>query len=356
MKHIFTIHSHITFLAAVGTIIRENLPTEEVILVCGGNYKPKLSNTFKGKIVKSYEILEASYSFFGKLKNWNYTKSANKFIDQLIQGEDYIAYIDLMSVFNRYLVMHPKSIQFHIIEEGIVNYSDFDDFNLWTVDLRQFPWQWKGFAFKQMLNACTRLVRGRSLRLLALPIHPNLYTLHQGVKAFCFSEYAFQYTSSKQKVVLNWNTLDTYVSIEQENYKDGSWIWIGDTLCSSYGISMLHFESALQQLLEKVNPNKEENTIYLKFRGSESNEEKEITLQYLANYNFKVEFIASETIMELAFLKSKNLKVCGIRSSLLIYANLIGHATYSLYPYIPNDYGLNLDKNYSIISKKVGFI
>lgn len=356
MKHIFTIHSHITFLAAVGTIIHEGINTEEVIFITGGRYVPKVNDSFKGKVVKAYDTLEVSYSFIEKLKNWNYTNSANRYINRLIGEEEFKAYVDLMTVFNRYLVMHPKCKQFHIIEEGIVNYGDYDDFMLWTADLRQFQWQWSGFkAIKQMINACTRLLRGRSLRLLAMPVHPNLYTLHKDVNAYCFSEYAFQYTPARQRIVMDWNTLYRYVSI-QNAYNDASWFWIGDTLCSSYGISMRDFESALQQLLEKINPQKKEHIIYLKFRGAESKEEKELTQKYLIAYNFKIELVPADMIMELLFLNYKNLNVCGITSSLLIYANLMGHTTHSLYPYIPNEYGISLNASYSTISKKVGFI
>lgn len=356
MKHIFTIHSHITFLAAIGTIVHENLRTDNVVLICGSGYQPIVNNRFKGKIVHSYDHLEATFSWWKKIQHFNYTKSVNRYITNLTQSESYIAYVDLMSVFNRYLVMNPMCEKFHVIEEGIVNYADYDDFMLWTADLRLFEWQWSGLnAFKQMLNASVRLIRGRSLRLLAMPIHPNLYTLHRGVNAYCFSENAFQYTRPFQKKILEWDTLSQYIYIEESFYSDGAWFWIGDTLCKSYSISMSHYENALQQLLAKLNPKKEERILYLKFRGPESDKEKALTLHYLAQYNFKVTQIEHNTNMELVFLNHKNLTVCGITSSLLIYAHLMGHSTHSLYPYIPDDYGVSLTKNYVNIAKKVGF-
>jgi hypothetical protein len=357
LKHIFTIHSHITFLAAIATIAKEEINTSKVILICTDGYKPRLNNQFKGVILKSLDDKWISLNFFQKIKSFNYTNFANSYINDLTNGADFIAYIDIMSVFNRYLVLHPNCKQFNVIEEGIVNYADYDDFMLWTADLRQFQWQWTGFkAIKQMLNACIRLMRGRSLRLLAMPVHPNLYTLHKDVIAYCFSDFAFQYTPTNQKKVLDWNSIEKYVPIEETGYNDASWFWIGDAMCSSYGISMLHFESALKQLLEKINPNRQERIIYLKFRGAESKEEKELTLQYLSQYNFKIENVPSDVIMELLFLKYKNLNICGIGSSLLIYANLMGHATHSLYSYIPIEYGISLNKSYQTISKKVGFI
>lgn len=357
MIHIFTIHSHITFLAALGVVAHEQLDTKKVILICGSGYNPQVSEQFQGQIVESLDSMNGKKKIWSQLKQFNYTRSGNKYIINITKNENYIAYIDLMSVFNRYLVMHPNCTGFHIIEEGIVNYADYDDFNLWTADLRQFDWQWNGFSQgKQMANAIIRLLRGRSLRMLAMPIHPNLYTLHKDVKAYCFSEQAFTYTRHEKKQILSFDSLLPYIKNENYQIQDQSWIWIGDTLASAYHISMKHFEQAIMQLMEEVNPTKENYKIYLKFRGPESKMEKEITLKALRAYNFEIELIDAAVIMELEFLKAKNLHVLGIASSLLIYAHLMGHKTQSMFKYIPNIYGVSLMNGYQTISKKVGFL
>ncbi len=357
MLHIFTIHSHITLLAALGTISYENMEIESVILICGGGYKPNLSDRFKGKLIDSIDVNEENESFIGKVKSWNYSNYANKYILKLSKGEKFIAYVDLMSVFNRYLVMHPDCESFNVIEEGIVNYADYDDFNLWTADLRQFYWQWTGLKnWSQMLNGVVRLLRGRSIRLLAMPIHPNLYTLHKNVNAYCFSEFAFKYTPESQKKVLTFSSVIPYIKSEISNIPNGSWIWIGDTLCSSYKVSMIHFEDAIYELLNQVNPNRTNFKIYLKFRGPESREEKEITIKALNEFNYDIHYLDSTTIMELEFLKGQNFKVLGIGSSLLIYANLLNHHTYSLFKFVPDIYNASLSQSYQTISKKVGFV
>ncbi len=357
MIHIFTIHSHITFLAALGTIVHEKLDTREVVFICGSGYTPKLTEKFRGKLVESMDDLYSKKNFWDQLRQVNYTHSSNEYIINITKNENYIAYIDLMSVFNRYLVMHPNCKDFHIIEEGIVNYADYDDFNLWTADLRQFDWQWNGFKnWRQMLNAILRLLRGRSLRILAIPIHPNLYTLHKGVNAYCFSEQAFTYTRPEKKQIISFELILPYIKHENYLIPDHSWVWIGDTLSSSYNVSMEHFEQAIMQLMEEVNPSKEKHKIFLKFRGPESKKEKEITLNALRAYNFEIEFIDADVIMELEFLRAKNLHVLGIASSLLIYAHLMGHNTQSMFKYIPNIYGVSLMNGYQTISKKVGFL
>ena len=357
MVHIFTIHSHITFLSALGTVAYENLDTRKVIFICGGGYQPMVSEKFGGEIFESFDDISSKNSFLRKLRNFNYTKTCKQYINKVTKGESYTAYIDLMSVFNRYLVTQTNCIGFNIIEEGIVNYADYDDFNLWTADLREFAWHLDGINdWRQIFKGCLRLLRSRSLRLLAMPIHPNLYTLHKNVRAYCFSQEAFTYTRSDKKKILTMNTILPFVKQGQYRIPDKSWVWIGDTLSSAYKLFIEHFEDAILQLLEEINPTKEKYLVYLKFRGPETIQEKEITLKALELYNFDVEFIDYEVIMELEFLGSKNLKVMGIASSLLIYAHLMGHTTNSMFKFIPNIYGVSLANGYRSISKKVGFL
>ncbi len=357
MKHIFTIHSHITFLAALGTIAKEEINASKVILICTQGYKPSLNEKFKGDVILSLDDTWATLNLWQKLKWFNYSNFANSYIKEHTKNDDFIAYIDIMSVFNRYLVMYPNCKQFHVIEEGIVNYSDYDDFELFTADLRDFKWQWTGLhSYKEMLNSTIRLFRGRSLRILALPIHPNVYLSFKGVNAYCFSDYAFKNVKKDKKVLLDWNSTFPYVKEESYDFEPKSWFWIGDALSSFYGISMEHFRDGILHLMEEVNPNKEKRKLYLKFRGPESDEERKITIDVLTKYNFTIEFIDSATIMELVFLKGKEYSVCGISSSLLIYANLMGHATYSMLKNIPDEYNVSVYSSYSTIAKKVGFI
>ena len=39
MKHVFCIHSNITYLAALGVVCRENLPLVDVVIVSNNNYE-----------------------------------------------------------------------------------------------------------------------------------------------------------------------------------------------------------------------------------------------------------------------------------------------------------------------------
>lgn len=353
MKHIFTIHSHITYLAALGAIALEKIDTNNVIFICNSGYKPLLPNGFKGQTNKALDYSASERNLIKKLRPFSYSLNANKYIDNLTDGEKYIAYIDLMSSFNKYLAFHKKCQNFHIIEEGIVNYGEYYDLNLLTADIRSFTWSWTGLkSIKELLKAVFRLYRGRSMKMERLPIHPNIYANFPGVKAYCFSSLAFPLITSKNRKILDIVNLP---NLEQNmgSFPEGTWFWIGDTLAKSYDISMKDFRAAGNALMSSLGNSVKGSDIYLKFRGPESNDEKAETISFLESKGFVVKCLDKEVIMELVFANGINFNVCGIASSLLIYAKNFRHKTHSILPFIPNDYGVSIYRSYPTLYKNV---
>lgn len=346
MKYIFTIHSHITFLSALAVIKYEKFSKERVILI-SSNYNVPLKDY---KIVPSYD--ETEKSFLTKLKNLNYPAAYDRYIEKMTDGEDYFAFIDLMSSGNRILITNPKCKGFHFIEEGIVNYGNYDSFRMLTIDIDQFPWRMNyGKHWKLILDGIFRLLRGRSLKLLALPIHPNIYANFQGVKFYCFSEKAFLNVHPENKVV-------TPFSIIREEMKtmvkgldiSGYCLWLGDGMNRVYGIELEEFILALKTFLE--NWRKQENNILnrkmsIKFRPDQSEEEKKATIEIFESFGFETTILPYDTIIEALLISSENVNVMGNGTSLLIYANVLGHRSYSIFRNIPDKYNIPLAKDYS---------
>lgn len=356
MVHVFTIHSPITLLSALGTIRHEGIDTQDVLLLCSDGYKPRLSPEFRGRVIRSFDETEKTLRFLQRIRQFNYSRAADRFINEIVSGSGFVAYVDLMSMFNRYLVLHPLCRGFHVIEEGMVNYADYDDFNLWTTDLRLFDWKWTGpHQWRQMMNGMVRLLRGRSLRMLSLPIHPNLYTLHRGVNAYCFSEFAFACTPVDRKKVMSWDPIPSLLDEDGFEAPAGSWFWIGDVFASHFRVPLSLFEEALHAFMREVNPSRKRVTIFVRFRGVEPEAEKQLTIRILGEYNFEIRLIEQPLVMEMVFLTGKSLTVCGIASSLLLYAHLMGHTTHSMYRYFPETYNSSFSQNYKTVGRKVGY-
>jgi hypothetical protein len=355
MKHIFTIHSHITFLASLGAMQVENIPESKVILICNSNYSPpfKSANIFKGKMVLAVGESAAERAMLGRFKLFSYARNSIKFIDDITGKDDYIAYIDIMSAFNKLLVFHSSCIKFNIIEEGIVNYGDYYDFNLLTADLKSFSWSWSNYSqMKELGKSILRLLRGHSLRMQSLPIHPNIYSNFAGVKSFCFSDWAFPNVESNQKVIIKMDGIGEKIGFDNE-YPEGSLFWIGDTLSKQYGVHLVDFKHAAEELMKNIPFFGVKRKIYVKFRGSESIEEQKITIKVLEKAGFEIEYIDKEVIMELIFAAGKDFKVCGIASSLLIYANHFGHETFSMFKWLPDHYNFSLNRSYPRLAQTI---
>lgn len=352
MKHIFSIHSNITYLAALGAIIKENIKMENVVFICNSGYKPALPLDFKGETFKGMDETASERNIISKLRLFSYTKNAQNYIRKISGNEKFIAYIDLMSTFNKYLAFHKKCISFNIIEEGIVNYGEYYDLNLLTADLKNNSWLWYNKKnIKELLLGFFRLYRGRSIKMGTLPIHPNIYAQFLGVKVFCFSNMSFPEIDSKKKRILSFNNL-LGLSLDTNEFPEGTWFWIGDVLSKQYGVSMDHFKDAGDALLKSIGEGKGRK-IFVKFRGGESKSEKEITVAFLKKNGFDIVFLPDDTIMELVFAKGLNFHICGIASSLLIYGKIFGHKTHSMLPYIPDVYGISIYKSYPTLMKNV---
>ena len=344
MKHIFTVHSHITFLSALAAIKHNRLNKEDV-LILSNKYKVPVKGY---RVQPSYDEVESS--IFEKLKNFNYPKAYDNYIKKLTKGEHYIAYIDLMSSGNKVLVTNPKCSAFHFIEEGIVNYGEYDSLKLLTIDNNQFPWRIVyARDWKLILNAVVRIIRGRSLKMFSLPIHPNIYGYFKGVSYYCFSEKAFLNIPKASKVITPFHLIrEEMLTLNDGLEISNSCLWLGDTMTKAYGIEPEVFEEALSTFLDnwlQTHPANDKK-VFLKFRKGQFEEEIKLTIKTFQSFGFTTEVLPYDTVVEALLIASENVTAMGNGTSLLIYASLMGHKACSLFRRIPDRYEIPIAKDY----------
>jgi hypothetical protein len=163
---------------------------------------------------------------------------------------------------------------------------------------------------------------------------------------------AFPELETKKKEIMSFMDLPD-LGLDIEEFPEGTWFWIGDVASKQYGVSMSHFKEAGEALMKMLGGLGIGKKIYVKFRGGESAKEKEITLSFLKQYGFEISLLSNDIIMELVFANGHNFRVCGIASSLLIYGSNFGHKTYSMLPFIPDEYGISIYKSYPTLYKNV---
>lgn len=130
MKHIFEVHSHITFLIAKQYIREQSINADDVLLICLRDYVVSEKDTYRSRSI-SYPsgVLDGEKRIWHGMRFWK-THYLRECVERLIlrecKGEGYFLYlpntmmVDLSSV----LVMMPACLGYYLIEEGFGSYAD----------------------------------------------------------------------------------------------------------------------------------------------------------------------------------------------------------------------------------------
>ncbi len=122
MRHVFFIHSHITWLVSLGVIRHRGLTRQAVLFVCS-----------RGYITPDAEFERIDFPDRGWLLTWRPDKwvhdrrELTQFIDSVAQNADFQWYLPHTGfLFFRAFVRHPRCHGFHLIEEGLGSYFTRD--------------------------------------------------------------------------------------------------------------------------------------------------------------------------------------------------------------------------------------
>ena len=325
MKHIFTIHSHVTFLLAYSTIRHLKLDAKDVILLSSG-YSVRVGGY---RVEPAYQ--KKIKGFFEKVREFNAPKSHDRYIDQLTGSEEFIAYIDLMSYYQKILVTHQKCAGFHFIEEGNGTYQSFDDMTDVTWAERSSGYRTNGFFDGSMWKAIVRVLRGYNLRLLSIPYNYMSFVNFKHTRFFCFSENSYYNAPVEKKIILrpgpNAELLEMAYGVSLEDEV----IWIDGSNGRYTGLPESFYHDAIDKAIKVLrNDGIIRDKVYVKLRPNEDTE-KNYLCKALNGAGLKVELLPASTVLEALFIVSNNCKVIGNLSAALEYAFCFGHEVYSIY-------------------------
>lgn len=325
MIHIFSIHSPITFLIAYTIIRKLGLKKEDVILLSSGYEVPF------GDFRVEPAFHKISNSIFRKIIDFNAPKAHDRYIDVLTGNQPFIAYIDLMSYYQKVLVTHSKCISFNFIEEGNSTYQSYDDMTDLTWSERKTNYRIKGFFDGNLFRIIIRALRGYNLRLLSIPYNYMAFVNFKNIKFFCFSQNAFFNIPSDKRVILkpeaNKEIQDMALGLSLIN----DCIWIDGSNGMFTDIPETYYHRAIDKAIGLL-PYEivEKKLIYVKLRNN-NNIANNYLCTSLKNAGFTVEILSNSIILEALFIVSKNCYVIANLSSALEYAYCFGHKAYSIY-------------------------
>jgi hypothetical protein len=319
MKHIFYLHSYITYIVALGTIKVEKIPKEDVLFIFGRKFKPVICPYQELTSPAEYDILlelSGQGEEFGFVKNYSKIKSFDKWLSSLALQNDFQVYLpNRMNYYMQLMASHPKCKGYHIIEEGLLLYSrQFED----IIKIRKIFYS---KSPKQYLKKLAHFFR-----------HGNRSSSFRDFK-YDFECKVYGISPVLNSILHDQNTiivpiLPEYIPLDEKYHLNNVSLFFMDALVEQFFADKDKVIEVYTYLLDNV-LNKNEK-LYIKFHPAQSDEMIEILLSELEKRNIDHEVIPPHISAEMILMKSKNLKVYGFFSSLLYYALIFDADVYSL--------------------------
>lgn len=339
MKHAFFVHSGITYAISLAIIEHKKIDISSVII---------FSENFNNCLlpIKTISLIKSIYPYKSKLKKYNIPYYIDNYININFKDEKFVLYMQSALPNHRVFMTHKNCAGFCFFEEGFANYHKYDNLQLLSIYHHNLPWRVNlKTSLKFALSEFNKVIRGYSPRLNDLPSWPNCYANFKNVEYFCFSNFAFQGIPERKKIILSFDVLKRSDLKVNELNLDGKTIWLSDSFIETFKLPLSSYYDALEQGLSAYYSiaNKPRDIIYIKFHQAESKESKERTLSFFDKLNYKYILIDTSAPMELILLHSKNCDIISYTTSLLYYASILGHNSYSFVNYFNynNDYSID---------------
>jgi hypothetical protein len=265
-----------------------------------------------------------------KLKYFNVPKAFDNYLNIFLERQEFIAYVDLMSYYQKILITHTKCKSFNFIEEGNSAYQATDDLEDINWDERSESWRVnKSFDFKSL----SRVLRGYNLRILGLPYIYSAYVNMKDTMFYAFSKNAFYNVSPEKRILLKPKKNDeNIVMLAGGHFLNDSCIWLDGSNARYTGLEESYYYDAIKKAIPIL---KEKGIIkdkvYAKLRPGTKDISTNKLVSILQENGLDVEVMPNGLILEAFFMQSNNCKIIGVLTAALEYAHVFGHEVYSIY-------------------------
>ncbi len=335
MKHIFLVHSNITYLASLGVILKENLNINDVIIISTSKYERSNPIPIQSQLPRPIRQI-----LFHPIDCVFSVKYIDKKISKFVDNQSFIAYIPALLHIHSVVVTHPLCKGFHFIEEGLSVYReqiDWHDVTYYTGFRPRYRYRGIG-GFKQQIWDLSLLLRGYKLEIFKLPLLYNSYFNVYGLKFYGFSDDSFYGVRNLQRISLQ----DVCDGFEWQCYYknlNNVDIWLGQFSLAEKGEKkedIDRYVNAIEQGCAKRLLEQKRKKILVKFHPIEDLYSKQQTLEMFQRNGIDVEIIPDNVVLEIEFFNAKNIRLYSVNSSLLMYASFLGFECNSICRFLPN--------------------
>lgn len=309
MKHLFVVHSNLTYLAALGVICRENLPLEDVRI-----FSPHFF------VDEPVAVERLSFPRFGL----NFVKVVDRAIDRVVGDDTFVAYVPGAMFPQNVFITHGRCAEFHFIDEGLSTCCSSK--NLAEICSPLGEPEWRPGVVARLKNMVSIFRLGGAV-LNAMPIQYDMYSRIRGVRCYSFFEEAFVNAPADSRVRISLNDVKERFGYRPERLDDR--VLLLGTVGSTVLFGEDEYIDTVNDALDMVFADCAARELVVKFHPIESESSRRRTAELLERRGIAWMELGRQTMVEMILLASKNMTVIGCGSSLNFYAALMGHRSLS---------------------------
>ncbi len=333
MKHFFIIHSNVSYLAALGVIVKIRIPLQDVI-IWGIGYDPD------GPVAcRKIQLPEFSGAWKNLRRYFSQVAWVDEQIDRAVQGDEFMVYFPAMLDLCRIAATHRCCMGFNFIEEGISCYCS--SISLWY-HTKTYKSSNAEFRYKNMRTRSKdimRILKGYTSDMDSLPFLYNAYTNTSYVRFFGFGERSFYGVNRNVFTLLSFNSIRQHFRFDSHYCLDDAVVLLGSSIVSVYGIPLDEYMRSIRKgVIEHMKTHGDiwGRPLFIKFHKDESVESKRATRMLLQENRIEYTEIDPHVILEIELINARNVILYGVESTLLFYATQMGHLAYSTVSYLPD--------------------
>lgn len=302
MKYVFIIHSHTTFLTAMGVRDFLKIDNEDVIFLYSRNYSNSLIQP-RCKIIDVNDLISKQSQLWSNNKRKILIREIDEMIDHVIK-DNYILYTPHFGMpFAQVLYTNKKCMKGAYIQEGGITFH-----NAYITHLNILQ-KIRCFVAAKIYRRSNRVWSTYGWYM------PNSLYKQKTIDSYATSNDFFKYLPSINHII-KWPSVDIDFS-----YRKDANFFIFDGFIKHDVIEPEFYFEKCKQLIEKF----AKPFNYIKFHPVQSNMERDYIVSYFAHASVKYEIMNDSIPFECVLSTMKGLTITGFGSSLLFFARDLGH-------------------------------
>lgn len=313
MKHVFYIHSYITYIVSLSAVKELKLPECDVVLVYGRGFAQVPPPSYETIIRLDSELMAlAQVPTYGErllIIRWRTTiHRVDGLIRQAVSGEEFIAYLPFTRNFLMQLIVtHQLCAGLNFIEEGLLTYTN---------------------SFNKPFNSYfSTTIPGRISRWVKFLNHGNRSLVYRprgfsSVRLFLLSN-EIKMSDVEARVLHEL----VFPPIADEYRLRDEFILVVDNSPGEQLVTLHTYETVIRQYADFCRM-QGAKTLWIRFHPS-YNTQLDIT-NMCETLGLHVRHIPNHVCVESVLFHSVGLTVTALHSSLLFYAALWGHRSYTM--------------------------